>query len=156
MRMLSVDPNTKDTGLVMWEDGKPTGAHSINQTRADRLLMVQRIIECAGDYRAEMLAVEDVYMGVNARTALTLAKLVGGIEAAALYAGFDVLMLSTGEIDAACGIPAAIDRKERKARLAALARLELGDGLMQDTADAYAVGVAALGRLKVMSYEGAQ
>lgn len=148
MHLLSIDPNTKDTGLVLWADGKPIKTCSINFRRADRLMMVHRIATRAFECRAEVIAVEDCYAGDNPYTAIMLAKLIGGIESVAREAGLDVIMLAATEIDKACDIPYGLSRKERKERLKAFGSLELGRGLVQDIYDAYAVGIAALGVLK--------
>lgn len=152
MRMLSVDPNTKDTGLVCWHDGQPIKVRSINLPRADRRQMVQRICDAAQEWAAEIVAIEDIYAGDNPHTTIMLAKLVGGIESTIERAGMQIVVISTAEIDKACGIPSGLLRNERKARLKALGSLELGGECIQDVYDAYSVGIAALGRLNVSKW----
>jgi Holliday junction resolvasome RuvABC endonuclease subunit len=146
---LSIDPNTRQTGLVWWHGHECLQGETVtaNGWRAMAQLMRAVIMKHAPDW----VAVEGVYVGKNAQTALKLAYLVGAIVAFCDAHGIPVYALSTKEIDATLGIQYASD--ERKAATERFAFYSGQEGLDEHQCDAYAVGRAALGKIKVEAWE---
>ena len=146
MKLLSIDPNTRHSGAVLWIDGKPE-AHSVDLHRPNIDEMVKCLLDMTHRLWPDVVAIEDVFHGDNPHTTIVLAKLVGGIQHSIRNMYYrDVLVIGTAAIDKACNL--SYRAGERKDATHALARLELGDHISEHVSDAYCVGIAALGKLK--------
>jgi Holliday junction resolvasome RuvABC endonuclease subunit len=145
---LSIDPSVHATGLVTWRE--EDGLWKPDRPRPRTLLAAnfEAMVEALDDELAfpwEWVAVEAVYAGQNHQTTIALAELQGAIRQSCwLVYGIEFYKLTTAEIDKACGTYAD-DRKGRKLVTRAYASRELGNEIDQHQADAYCVGVAALG-----------
>lgn len=140
---LSIDPNTKRTGICGWLGNVPNGTRTVKAKDGWRE-MAAKLAAMLETARPDWVAVEGVYMGVNARTTIDLSKLVGAVELACYRAGVTCFTLTTREIDEYAGL--RYDNGGRKLACKALAEWQGLTVANQDEADAVAVGMAGYAR----------
>jgi len=155
---LSIDPSIHHTGLVSWieEDGlwkpRPGGTKTLLATNFEAMIAA---LDDELRFPWEWVAVEGTYIGLNERTGIALSEVVGAIWGLCVIMDIPFYKLTTKEIDKACGTY-AVNRAARKLVTMAFAQRELGVGIGQDVADAYCVGVAVLGKIKVAAWAAAE
>jgi len=146
---LSIDPSIHKAGLVSWveEDGLWKPRKDKDKTKTILATNFPAMIAALDDelrFPWEWVAVEGTYIGLNERTGIALSEVVGAIWGLCVIMDIPFYKLTTKEIDKACGTY-AVNRAARKLVTMAFAQRELGQGISQDVADAYCVGVAVLG-----------
>lgn len=150
MKLVSIDLNTKQTGLIVWQHGAPT--HRATLTARDMDSMIRAVSDALVHIAPEAVATEAAYLDHNAHTFGVLSQLLGALRGWCVVRGAALYILTTAEIDRATGVIGS-----RKHANAALARYELeklspDKRITEHESDAYCIGVAALGLIKTGEY----
>jgi Holliday junction resolvasome RuvABC endonuclease subunit len=139
MKGISIDPNTHDTGLVIWSGSEPISWWVLGGRSAEEMAghIVTQIIRLAPDW----IAIEGAYLGENPNTYGQLMMLIGATVGTARHLGIPCRVISAAEISDRLNLPVK-GRKAANMRLAEMVRPAWR--LTQDTADALAVGLAVV------------
>jgi len=152
MRLLSLDADTKFIGYAHFLGDKLMlyGTHDIAAKWDDLLVEVGRFLGDEIGYEVEYVAAEMPVMYKNAKTAIQLAQLVGAIRFASLNHGCEFIEVLPSERLTACGIPILTRSKPAKEAVKRTVSAIYGiEVTTTHAADAIAVGMAALNKLKL-------
>jgi Holliday junction resolvasome RuvABC endonuclease subunit len=148
-RIMALDISTTKTGIAWGTETRIEQTHLRDAT--DWQHMAERLVGWVLADIHEVIAIEDIYLARNPQTLKTLAMLHGAVRFAVRHR--TVLVASTAEIDAACGIPLRLTRKARKEATRRLAEALLPNWPMsEDECDAVALLVWAQGQVKQMNW----
>ena len=149
MRVLGIDPGTASTGYgVVDVDGSRMRAcaHGVivtaaNGPPAERLSAIYReVAELIGQHEPATVALEDLYVGANPRTVLSVGQARGAVLAACGMAGLGAEGYPPAEVKSAvCGFGRA-DKAQVQRMVGALLGLDTA-GLRDHETDALAVAV---------------
>jgi len=151
MRVLGIDPGTVRMGVGVVDDsgGRYKLVHydvlklSSSENLCSRLGKIFKFVqEKIEEHKVDVVAIEDVFMSINARSALKLGQGRGAAIAAAIDAGKEVFEYTPREIKKSISTYGAAD----KAQVAYMTGLLLGvrDIKSYDAADALAVSICHL------------
>lgn len=148
MKLLAIDPGSEDIGFAYFVDGELVRTELIRGrgTRLERLFYIGEQLVAAANTRRwapETIAFENVYIGRNAGTALSMAKTIGYLEHVLypLHPRAIWLYISRPQICQILGL-----NGNAKGDLKRAAARDRFPGLLsQHEADAAAVGLAVLG-----------
>ncbi len=154
MIVVGIDPGTANTGygVVARQGGRMVALDGgVVQTspRADpaaRLAEIHaRVAELLDEHRPEALAVEELYFGANARSAIAVGQARGVVLLAAAQAEVQVREATPNEVKVAVAGYGAAD-KEQVARMVALVLSLDSPPTPDDAADALAVAICVANR----------
>ena len=148
MRVLGIDPGSRITGYGLVEQQGSRLLHidngAIFTDRAtdfpDRLRMVfEGISRVIAEYRPEVVAIEDVFVSENVRSALKLGQARGAAIAAAVHAGLPVAEYTASQVKQAVVGQGRAGKDQVQRMLKML--LGLTEVAQSDASDALAVAV---------------
>jgi crossover junction endodeoxyribonuclease RuvC len=161
MRVLGVDPGTASTGYGVVEedqDGLRALAYGVVRTRAgqampERLQTIHReLLELAQEWEPGAAAVEEVYFGVNVRTAISVGQARGVALLALADAGLQVAEYSPLTVKHALTGYGGADKRQMQEMVRLLLRLA-ETPRPDDAADALAVAVCHLHSARLRGME---
>ncbi len=148
MRVLGIDPGSRITGYGLAEQQGSRLQHvdngAIFTDRAidfpDRLrLIFEGISRVIAEYRPDAVAIEDVYVSDNVRSALKLGQARGAAIAAAVHAGLSVTEYTASQVKQAVVGQGRAGKEQVQRMIKAL--LGLPEVAQADASDALAVAV---------------
>lgn len=148
MRVLGIDPGSRITGYGLVEQQGSRLVHIDNGALftdravdfADRLrLIFEGLSRVIADYRPDAVAIEDVYVADNVRSALKLGQARGAAIAAAVHAGLPVAEYTASQVKQAVVGQGRAAKEQVQKMLKAL--LGLPEIAQADASDALAVAV---------------
>lgn len=161
MRVLGVDPGTASTGYGVVEedeDGLRALVYGVVRTPADqampeRLQTIHReLLELAREWKPVAAAVEEVYFGVNVRTAISVGQARGVALLALADAGLQVAEYSPSTVKQALTGYGGADKRQMQEMVRLLLRLA-ETPRPDDAADALAVAVCHLHSARLQAME---
>lgn len=161
MRVLGVDPGTASTGYGVVEedqDGLRALVYGVVRTPADqampeRLQTIHReLLELAREWKPVAAAVEEVYFGVNVRTAISVGQARGVALLALADAGLQVAEYSPSTVKQALTGYGGADKRQMQEMVRLLLRLA-EPPRPDDAADALAVAVCHLHSARLQAME---
>lgn len=149
LRVLGIDPGSVFTGWGVVEftgsSLRACGWGRVSPPRAplgERLVFIaQAVGELIGEHRPELVALERVFHGKNARSLIVLAEARGAILAAIAQGGIPIAEVTPAMVKSVV----TGDGRADKQRVERMIRLQLGLGsalLTPDASDALAVAIA--------------
>lgn len=155
MRVLGIDPGARITGLgVVESEGdtlRPVAVECVKTTggavsaRLGQIFAgVRRVIH---DHRPDIVAVEQVFVAHNARSALVLGQAVGSAVTAAVVAGVPVVEYSALQIKRAVVGSGGADKSQVQYMVRALLGMTAAPGA--DEADALACAICHIHTVQV-------
>jgi Holliday junction resolvasome RuvABC endonuclease subunit len=151
MKLLALDMNTKATGSILFKDGELHNRVCMYAKDIDVMAVI--LEQHLNVFRPDVVATEAAYMGENAHSYGLLCEMIGMVRSWCARHDVFLIILTTSQIDKATGV-----RGDRKAGNRALAKHELetllvATNITEHECDAYAVGIAAMGRVKVENWK---
>jgi crossover junction endodeoxyribonuclease RuvC len=149
MKLLGIDPGTASTGFgVIAVEGSSMRVieHGVIETiprdpTADRLALIHRQVTVLLERHApSSAALEDLYVGANPRTVLSVGQARGAVLSACGLAGLETAAYPPAEVKSAvCGFGRA-DKVQVRRMVSAILRAELAD-VSDHATDALAVAI---------------
>ena len=148
MRVLGIDPGSRITGYGLVEQQGSRLVHVDNGALftdkavdfPDRLrLIFEGLSRVIADYRPVAVAIEDVYVAENVRSALKLGQARGAAIAAAVHAGLPVFEYTASQVKQAVVGQGRAGKEQVQKMIKAL--LALPEVAQADASDALAVAV---------------
>jgi len=161
MRVLGVDPGTASTGYGVVEedqDGLRTLVYGVVRTPADQAMperlqtIYRELLELAQEWEPGAAAVEEVYFGVNVRTAISVGQARGVALLALADAGLQVAEYSPSTVKQALTGYGGADKRQMQEMVRLLLRLA-ETPRPDDAADALAVAVCHLHSARLREME---
>lgn len=149
LRVLAVDPGTQVVGyaVVDWDNGEPSIVEASTIRLRGRLDHAARLLALHGklrdiieQYRPQQVAVEDVFLAKNARSALKLGQARGVVLLTAAEMGLPVFEYTPAEVKQAIVGHGGASKEQVQRMIAARLGVESIAG-PHDVADALAIAI---------------